>query len=79
MPTRDEYLRRPVIERVSRLARAGSELAATIDGRDPDAARTALKRAVSFIDRMAGKGIIHRNAASRYKSRLSARLAAPRA
>ena len=37
MPTRDEYLRRPVIERVSRLARAGSELAATLDGRDPGA------------------------------------------
>ncbi len=29
-----------------------------------------LKDAVSLIDRMAGKGIIHKNAAARYKSRL---------
>ena len=28
-----------------------------------------------MIDKMSGKGIIHRNTASRYKSRLSARLA----
>jgi len=63
----------------SRLRGTLKEVRTAIDGRDPDAARTALKRAVSFIDRMAGKGIIHRNAASRYKSRLSARLAAPRA
>ena len=34
MPSRDEYLRRPVIERVSRLGRTASELAAAIGGRD---------------------------------------------
>jgi hypothetical protein len=37
MPSREEYLRQPVIERVRRLGRTGSELAAAIDGRDPDA------------------------------------------
>jgi ribosomal protein S20 len=31
---------------------------------------------VSLIDRMASKGVIHKNAAGRYKSRLSRRLAA---
>ena len=39
------------------------------------AARKQLGQAISLIDKMAGKGIIHRNTASRYKSRISARLA----
>jgi small subunit ribosomal protein S20 len=39
------------------------------------AARKHLGQAISLIDKMAGKGIIHRNTASRYKSRISARLA----
>lgn len=39
-----------------------------------------LPQTVAIIDKMASKGIIHRNAAARYKSRLSkhvAKLAAP--
>ncbi|MBI1875707.1 MAG: 30S ribosomal protein S20 [Acidobacteria bacterium] len=32
-----------------------------------------LKAAISLIDKMAGKGIIHRNAAARYKSRLASK------
>jgi len=43
--------------------------------KDKAAARKELNGAVSLIDKMAGKGVIHRNTASRYKSRLSARLA----
>jgi small subunit ribosomal protein S20 len=38
-------------------------------------AKKELNHAISLIDRMAGKGVIHRNTASRYKSRLSLRLA----
>jgi small subunit ribosomal protein S20 len=38
------------------------------------AARQQLSQAISLIDKMAGKGVIHRNTASRYKSRLNARL-----
>lgn len=38
-------------------------------------AKKHLSQAVSLIDKMVGKGIIHRNTASRYKSRISARLA----
>ena len=41
--------------------------------KDKAAAKKELSAAVSLIDKMAGKGIIHRNTASRYKSRLSAR------
>ena len=43
--------------------------------KDKGAVKTELNQAISLIDRMAGKGIIHRNTASRYKSRLSARYA----
>ncbi len=42
-------------------------------GKDGEA-RKQLSAAVSLIDKMAGKGVIHRNTASRYKSRLNARL-----
>ncbi len=43
---------------------------------DPDAARTAYENAVPVIDRMADKGIIHKNKAARHKSRLSAHVKA---
>ena len=44
MPSREEYLRRPVIERVMRLVRTGSELAAAIGGRDPEASAAVFER-----------------------------------
>lgn len=44
-----------------------------VGGTDKDASATALVEAQSLVDRMASKGIIHRNTAARYKSRLSAR------
>lgn len=43
--------------------------------KDKAAAKKELSQAISLIDKMAGKGIIHRNTASRYKSRLNARYA----
>jgi small subunit ribosomal protein S20 len=46
----------------------------SVDGNDKDAARAALVDAQSLVDRMAAKGMIHRNTAARYKSRLSARV-----
>ena len=39
-----------------------------------DGAKTALSQTVSIVDKMATKGIIHRNTAGRYKSRLASRL-----
>jgi small subunit ribosomal protein S20 len=47
-----------------------------IDANDLTAAKNGLKQTISIIDKMATKGIIHRNAASRYKSRLTTRIAA---
>lgn len=38
------------------------------------AAREAYREATSIIDRLANKGILHRNTASRYKSRLNDRV-----
>ena len=60
----------------SRLRNALKSVRTAIDGKDKAAAKTALKETVSLIDKMASKGIIHRNAAGRYKSRLQTRLAA---
>ncbi len=60
----------------ARLRNALRSIRAAIDGGDLAAARAALKQTISLIDKMASKGIIHRNAASRYKSRLTTRLAA---
>lgn len=45
-----------------------------VESKDKAAAQTAFKEAVSVIDRVAGKGIIHRNSAARHKSRLNERL-----
>ena len=60
----------------SRLRSALKNVRAAIAGNDLAGAKTALKHTSSLIDRMASKGIIHRNAAGRYKSRLTTRLAA---
>ena len=60
----------------SRLRGALKNIRTAIDGNDLNAAKTALKGTISLIDKMASKGIIHRNAAGRYKSRLTTRLAA---
>ena len=58
----------------SRLRTALKAIRASLDEQDLDGARTALSKTVSIVDKMATKGIIHRNTAGRYKSRLSARL-----
>ena len=59
----------------SRLRSALKDIRAAIDGKDLTAAKAALKETVSLVDKMASKGVIHRNAAGRYKSRLHRRLA----
>ena len=59
----------------SRLRSALKSIRTAVDGNDLTAAKNALKQTISLIDRMASKGIIHRNAAGRYKSRLATRIA----
>jgi small subunit ribosomal protein S20 len=58
----------------SRLRTALKAIRASLDDNDLDGAKTALNKTVSMVDKMATKGIIHRNTAGRYKSRLSARV-----
>ena len=60
----------------SRLRSALKAIRASLDAEDLDAAKTALTRTVSLVDKMATKGIIHSNTASRYKSRLALRVRA---
>ncbi len=60
----------------SRLRNALKSIRTAIDNNDLTAAKAALKETTSLIDKMASKGIIHRNAAGRYKSRLASRIAA---
>ena len=47
-----------------------------IDTKDVEAAKAAFTAAVPVIDRMADKGIIHKNKAARHKSRLNAQIKA---
>jgi small subunit ribosomal protein S20 len=49
---------------------------AAIEAKDSEAAASALTAAVPVIDRMAAKGIMHKNKASRHKSRLNAQVRA---
>ena len=58
----------------ARLRGALKDVRVAIAGKDLAAAKTALKETISLIDKMASKGIIHRNAAGRYKSRLHTRI-----
>ena len=48
----------------------------SIDSGDKAAATTAYQAAVPIIDRMANKGLIHKNKAARHKRRLNARIRA---
>jgi small subunit ribosomal protein S20 len=58
----------------SKLRSALKAIRVSLEAKDLSAAKTALNQTVSIVDKMATKGIIHRNTAGRYKSRLSARM-----
>jgi small subunit ribosomal protein S20 len=72
---RQNVVRREANRQMRSKLRTGlKKLRAAVKGEDKDAARTALRDTQSLVDKMAGKGIIHRNTAARYKSRLAARI-----
>ena len=58
----------------SRLRTALKSIRAAIDAGNTADAKSALSRTFSIVDKMAAKGIIHDNAAGRYKSRVAKRL-----
>lgn len=52
------------------------KVVAAIQSGDAEKAKTAYAAAVPVIDRIADKGIIHKNKAARHKSRLNAQIKA---
>ena len=59
----------------TRLRGALRTIRTAIDGGDSAQVKEALRETVSLVDKMAAKGVIHKNAAGRYKSRLASRVA----
>ena len=59
----------------SRLRGALRSIRTAIDSGDPAKVKDALRDTISLVDKLAGKKVIHRNAAARYKSRLAKRVA----
>ena len=59
----------------ARLRGALRAIRAAIDSGDPAKVKGALRDTISLVDKMAGKKVIHRNTAARYKSRLAKRVA----
>ncbi len=60
----------------TRLRGALRTIRAAVDAGDPAQLKEAVRDTVSLVDKMAAKGVIHRNAAGRYKSRLATRVSA---
>jgi small subunit ribosomal protein S20 len=58
----------------SRLRSALRQLRESLAKNDKQAAQQVYRQTVSALDKAIQKGVIHENTASRYKSRLSARL-----
>jgi small subunit ribosomal protein S20 len=69
--------RRTAINRLrkSRMRTQVKKMRKLLQGSDVDAAKAALPETYSMVDRAAKWGIIKKNTAARYKSRLSARMA----
>ena len=58
----------------ARLRGALRAIRTAIDSGDPAKLKDALRSTISLVDKMAGKRVIHRNAAARYKARLAKRV-----
>jgi small subunit ribosomal protein S20 len=54
----------------SKLRTALKSIRSAVDGNDVEKAKAQLAETSSLIDKMSSKGIIHDNAAARYKSRI---------
>lgn len=52
------------------------KVVSAIESGDQEAAKTAYAAAVPVIDRIADKGLMHKNKAARHKSRLNSRIKA---
>ena len=57
-----------------RLRTSIKKLRTALSGGDTGEVKTALPETISTIDKAVQKGVLHRNAAARYKSRLTTRV-----
>ena len=57
----------------SKLRTGLKSIRTSLDAKNVEGAKTALTKLQSLVDKMATKGIIHKNTASRLKSRLAAK------
>ncbi|HEX6292001.1 MAG TPA: 30S ribosomal protein S20 [Herpetosiphonaceae bacterium] len=57
----------------TRLRGALRSIRTAIDAGDPAQVKDALRQTISLVDKMASKGVIHKNNAARRKSRLMAK------
>lgn len=55
----------------SRLRTEIKKLRTALTGKDGETSQTLLPTTVAMIDKMVNKGVLHRNTAARYKSRLT--------
>ncbi|HIJ65226.1 MAG TPA: 30S ribosomal protein S20 [Candidatus Hydrogenedentes bacterium] len=60
----------------SRIKTYEKRVLAAVEAKDADAAKAALPTALSYIDKAASKGIIHKNTAARKKAKLQQQTAA---
>lgn len=58
----------------TRLRGALRSIRTAIDAGDAAQVKDALRQTISLVDKMASKGVIHKNTAGRYKSRLATRV-----
>lgn len=72
-----QSVKRRVHNRAQRgkLRTALKAIRSALDSNDIEGARARLSETFSLVDKMANKGIIHKNTAGRYKSRLASRVA----
>jgi len=55
----------------TRFKNVAKKVEAALEEKNKDAAKAALHEAISVMDKIASKGIVHKNTAARKKSRLS--------
>ena len=59
---------------VSNMSRLRTQIKTVLELTDKEKAQAEYSKAVSFIDKAAGKGLIHRNTAARRKSQITRHL-----
>jgi small subunit ribosomal protein S20 len=64
------------VSKRSQLGTSVKKVVKAIEAGDKAQAEAAYKAAVPVLDKMTGKGIVHKNAAARQKSRLNTRIRA---